>query len=293
MKAKNLNYSVSFGNRLLLFLCITCIGYLIAGCLSWFISLKTGGASVAAMRIMAVFQDIFLFIMPSIVTALLITRLPAEFLCLTKKPKLVTGIIACLILLSAMPALNALISWNESISLPAGLENIEQSMRAAENAAQDSVKLLLNGSNPGSLVVAILVVGVLAGFSEELFFRGTLQRLLLSNRGIKPGLAILISAFIFSFIHFQFYGFFPRFLLGMYFGYLLYITGSLWIPVIVHAFNNSIYIIGTKLATSEGTPTDINSIGVENSWEVIFSILITLVLIRVLIKLNTNQEIGK
>ncbi|MDE6396387.1 MAG: hypothetical protein K2K84_03870, partial [Muribaculaceae bacterium] len=105
VKANNLNYTVTFGKRIFLFLCVTCIGYLFTGLLSWFISLKTGGESVAALRILAVLQDIFLFIMPALVTALLITRRPAEFLCLIKTPRLSVSIIACVALLTAMPAL--------------------------------------------------------------------------------------------------------------------------------------------------------------------------------------------
>ncbi|MDE6395798.1 MAG: CPBP family intramembrane metalloprotease, partial [Muribaculaceae bacterium] len=145
----------------------------------------------------------------------------------------------------------------------------------------------------GSLVVSVLIVGILAGFSEELFFRGALQRLLSSANGIKPIAAIFISAFIFSFIHFQFYGFFPRLILGIYFGYLLYRTGSLWIPAIVHAFNNSLYIIGTRLVETNQTPTDINSIGVGSVWDVSFSIIVTLILLRVLVKITSNRESEK
>ncbi len=293
IKANNLNYTVPFGKRILLFLCITCIGYLLTGGVSWFITLKTGGSSVSAIRILAVLQDIFLFIMPALVTAVLITRRPAEFLCLVEKPRLFISIISCLVLVTAMPALNALIAWNEGISLPSGLEKVEEAMRAAETAAQNSVKFLLSGSSVGSLIVSVLIVGVLAGFSEELFFRGALQRLLTSKNGIKPVAAIFISAFIFSFIHFQFYGFFPRFILGLYFGYLLYLTGSLWVPVIVHAFNNSLYIIGTRLAETYQTPTDINSIGVGNIWDISCSIIVTFILLRVLVKIASNRESAK
>ena len=48
---------------------------------------------------------------------------------------------------------------------------------------------------------------------------------------------------IFSFIHFQFYGFVPRMLLGALLGYLFEWSGSLWIPILAHAFNNGIQVV--------------------------------------------------
>ena len=48
----------------------------------------------------------------------------------------------------------------------------------------------------------------------------------------------LLSSLLFSALHLQFYGFFPRFFLGVFFGYLFYWSGSLMYPVIAHALNN-------------------------------------------------------
>ena len=41
----------------------------------------------------------------------------------------------------------------------------------------------------------------------------------------------------------QFFGFLPRMLLGAYFGYLLYWTRNIWIPVFAHFVNNAIAVI--------------------------------------------------
>lgn len=59
----------------------------------------------------------------------------------------------------------------------------------------------------------------------------------------NPHVAIWIAAFIFSAIHFQFFGFVPRMLLGALFGYLYYWSGNLWIPMLAHFFNNGIQIV--------------------------------------------------
>lgn len=41
----------------------------------------------------------------------------------------------------------------------------------------------------------------------------------------------------------QFYGFLPRILLGAYFGYLLYWSRNIWIPVFAHFVNNAFAVI--------------------------------------------------
>jgi hypothetical protein len=51
--------------------------------------------------------------------------------------------------------------------------------------------------------------------------------------------AIWVSAAIFSFIHMQFYGFFPRLFLGAFFGYLYVWFRTIWVPIAAHFFNNA------------------------------------------------------
>jgi hypothetical protein len=76
--------------------------------------------------------------------------------------------------------------------------------------------------------------------------------------------AIWISAFFFSAIHVQFFGFVPRMLLGALFGYLYYWSGNLWVPMFAHFVNNGfavcmIYlyqkkIVDTNLDSPEAAP---------------------------------------
>ncbi|HAZ23715.1 MAG TPA: CPBP family intramembrane metalloprotease domain-containing protein, partial [Algoriphagus sp.] len=69
------------------------------------------------------------------------------------------------------------------------------------------------------LLTGLLVIGVLAGIGEEMFFRGVLQpKLHLYTGSVHWG--IWLTAIIFSAIHIQFYGFVPRVFLGAIFGYL-------------------------------------------------------------------------
>jgi hypothetical protein len=73
--------------------------------------------------------------------------------------------------------------------------------------------------------------------------------------------AIWITAFIFSTMHFQFYGFIPRLLLGAFFGYLAFWSRSLWLPIFAHTLNNSMVVISTWLIKQNTNAIDVNKIG--------------------------------
>ena len=72
-------------------------------------------------------------------------------------------------------------------------------------------------------VVILLSVAALPGIFEELSFRGVLQPLLIRATG-SAFWGIALTAIVFSAIHFQFYGFLPRVLLGALFGWLAHRT---------------------------------------------------------------------
>jgi hypothetical protein len=40
----------------------------------------------------------------------------------------------------------------------------------------------------------------------------------------------------------QFQGFLPRFILGLFLGYLFYWSGSIWLPIIAHFINNAVVV---------------------------------------------------
>lgn len=86
------------------------------------------------------------------------------------------------------------------------------------------------------------IVSILAGFGEELFFRGVL----LTETGI------IISSFLFSVLHFGFQvKSFPLvallyFFIGCYFAWLCQHTGSLWPAIIAHAFYDFVIIMHLK-----------------------------------------------
>jgi hypothetical protein len=196
----------------------------------------------------AVAQDAFMFIMPALTFSFIVSRTPGIYLRVhgsghsrQEWMRIVVGMIAVFII--GLPFMNFIIEWNEGLKFPDGME---QYLRNMEDAAEKISKFLLAESSISGLIVNILIIGVLAGVSEELFFRASLQRIL-SRKNVYLG--IWLTAFFFSFMHFQFYGFIPRLLLGAFFGYLYYWTRSIWPCVIAHALNNSTAVAVAWLTT--------------------------------------------
>ena len=132
----------------------------------------------------------------------------------------------------------------------------------------------LNSSVP-ALIVNILIIGVGAGVAEEILFRGCFQRLLVTG-GINHHVAIWCVAFIFSAIHFQFFGFVPRMLLGAYFGYLMYWSKSVWIPAIAHTLNNTMVVITAwgQVRLHPDQPLD-TSASLSPTWLIVVSVVLT------------------
>lgn len=260
------NLTLNFKSRLGLFICITLIGLIICSIFSM-VALSIWGENTSAVRISTIIQDLILFIAPAIIISLFITRLPADFLLLRNKVSLTSIILTAFILILSVPMMNFIVHCNESIAFPDSLKGFENIIKSMEQKSQQSIDILLGFKNNPSvinLIMSILIVGLLTGLSEELFFRGALQNLF-HTRPMNIHYAIWITAVIFSAMHFQFYGFVPRVLIGAFFGYLAVWSGSLWLPVFAHALNNSLVVLSTWLLARNSLTIDINKVGTEAS----------------------------
>ncbi|MEB3198821.1 MAG: type II CAAX endopeptidase family protein [Candidatus Sericytochromatia bacterium] len=88
-----------------------------------------------------------------------------------------------------------------------------------------------------SLLGLWLAYALLPAVSEELLYRGLLQSSLLHRWG--PSWGITLTAALFACSHMEAAGILPRMLMGLWFGYLAWRTGSLWASTWAHAWNNT------------------------------------------------------
>lgn len=160
-----------------------------------------------------------------------------------KQPRFfLVAFVMAILAVNFMVAISPIAEWNATFDFPDFMNGFEEWARSSEDRNQRITKTLTGFTEVGDLLLVLLVVAVIPAIGEEVVFRGFMQNELF--RATKnPHVAIWIAAFIFSAIHFQFFGFVPRMLLGALFGYLYYWSGNLWIPMLAHFFNNGIQIV--------------------------------------------------
>jgi len=100
---------------------------------------------------------------------------------------------------------------------------------------------ILVGNRSISSNILLVVVAVIAPFSEEVFFRGFLYSAFKKSWGVN--VALLLSSFLFAIVHLELYSFIPLIIIGWLLAYLFEKTKSLLMPIFLHGVYNLILIL--------------------------------------------------
>ena len=239
-----------------------------------------GSHSTTSLKWLQFMQTIATFLLPSILGAWIWSEdhKPFTWLRLTSTTHWLHYLLAVGIMLCAVPGINLLADLNSRIELPESLGFIEQILKQQEEAAAALTERFLQADNIGVLLINIGLMALLPALAEEVSFRGTLQQILAQGK-LKGQIHIAIwaTAFIFSAIHMQFYGFIPRMLMGAMFGYIFVWTGTLWVPILMHFTNNGLAVLAYYLVgDSEEAKNIADTFGAGDTWWVgVISVLIT------------------
>ena len=165
---------------------------------------------------------------------------PARELGLRRSVSFRNMAIAALVIVCATPLAQELVinrDW-EGFSWMASF--VERA-RALELSAEAKTKAILLLNDPLPLFLNMITFALTPALFEEMFFRGLIQRNLM--RAFSPVVAILITACIFSLLHFMLFGFFARAFLGLILGVIAWKSNSLWPAITAHfVFNLSTVI---------------------------------------------------
>lgn len=204
------------------------------------ISSETPTEKVELMQVVLMFNQLFTFLIPGVVFAVFYYRKNwLKRTLLSRKPSLNSISWGLGLLMLTFVAMQLVYWLNKQIPLP-------DSLKAAEDASQALIEAMMQLDSPLALPTNLFIMAMLPAVGEELIFRGLLQRIMVRlTANVHAG--IWISATLFSLMHWQFEGFFVRQLLGALFGYLLYWSGSLWLPIIVHFIFNGLQIVAQYL----------------------------------------------
>lgn len=192
--------------------------------------------NIISLKIQLILQQAIVFLVPALLLAVIQRQRPSQFYGMKQlKPSLF--FLVLLIMMVSFPLMAGINELNQKMHLPGFLKGLEGWMRKMEDLGAETTKAILKADSVSGLALNLLVIAIVPAICEEFLFRGALQRSLI--RAIKNHhVGIWISAIIFSAIHLQFFGFFPRLFLGAGFGYIYYFTGNLRYTIFAHFLNN-------------------------------------------------------
>lgn len=220
----------------------------------------------------SVAQNVLAFIVPVILLPYFIGRRPGNWLNYKPRGSWVTYVGIVLMMVVSLPLMSCIIDFNASVHLPDSMSELEHTLRAMEEKGSESTQLVLANSTVFQLIISVLIVGILTGIGEEMFFRGGIQNVL-TRFEVRPWVAITIAAAVFSAAHFQFFGFLPRFILGMWFGWLYWRFGSIWPAATAHAFNNAVVVVSSWMIERGTLSAEFEKFGMSGVTPVIISMV--------------------
>ena len=220
--------------------------------------------TIRLLQYFQVIQSFGLFIIPALLAGYFFERSSTRYLSIDKPSRWLFYLITLVLMFAALPFINWMVTVNESMKLPGFLKGMEDWMKAAEEEAAKLTDAFMNMPTFSAFLFNMVMIALLPAIGEEFVFRGLLQRLFREWLG-NIHVAIFISAFLFSAMHMQFYGFFPRMFLGIMFGYLFYWSGSLWVPISAHFINNGAAVIFSWLGQQGVLSGDYENFGATES----------------------------
>ncbi|MEZ5000751.1 MAG: CPBP family intramembrane glutamic endopeptidase [Bacteroidales bacterium] len=187
-------------------------------------------------------SQLSVFLVPGILISWMMAGNITGWLGLKRSPSMLSILMVFVIAISLIPLTSITGAYNAEMDLPQWLDRLEIWMRKEEENAMYLTGHLVYAGSAAGMIINIFTLAVIPAAGEEILFRGVFQQLLKkwSGSGIA---AVIITAILFSTLHLQFYGFVPRFILGVAFGLLFLWSGSVYLPFIAHLVNNMIPVI--------------------------------------------------
>lgn len=196
----------------------------------------------AFARIEQSFASLGVFLFPALLFAFCHDKKCLHYNAADRWPNYLLVNVTLVLSVTVLPLVAALSGWNESIHLPSALSKVESWMLKMESQTMQIQHMMTYQHDYLNLTANLITLALLPAVCEEFLFQGTIQRFF-HKGNMNPHLAIWVTAFIFSAIHLQFFGFIPRLLLGAYLGYLFYWSRSLWLPILAHFLHNALTLL--------------------------------------------------
>lgn len=207
------------------------------------ITIKSTDLQKSAFLWMQGIVSVFGFLVPPLVFAYLSTPRVKSYLGIKTPKNPLHIILAITLMLGAMPILLEIAGLIKNINLGSAND-------AAQNKIEQITEALLDIKSAGQLVQVLLVMAVIPGIGEELFFRGVLLRFGHQRAG-RMVLPIIISSLIFAAVHGTPYNLVSIAIAGALLCLVYYWSGSLVTGMIAHMVYNGSQIYLSYVAKSD------------------------------------------
>jgi len=188
----------------------------------------------------ALFQ-VFSFLVPALVYAYLADPSPRAYLGLVK-PARAIGIASIVVMTFGLLSFTgAIAEWTAQLDLG-------QSSKELDRQREGFINAYLNAGSGWAVLRSILLIALVPAICEELFFRGVILKFAQSMFR-RWWLSIGVSAFLFTLFHASVSEFLPIFIAGVVLGWVYYITGSMWMSILLHLLFNGIQALVGIYAT--------------------------------------------
>jgi uncharacterized protein len=202
----------------------------------------TNPDNIVTLKWIQALSSIVLFLVPALLYAVISFRgRYFYFLGFKNAEKTSMYVLGVGCMLLAFPLVFWLGDINQRIPMPASV--IEMEKQAAKQ-----MEAFLKINSTADIIINVVVIALLPAICEEAFFRGAMQRVII-HLTRRPWAGIIVTAALFSALHFQFQGFLPRMFLGVVLGALYWFSGSLWTSIVAHFITNAVQVLVASYAT--------------------------------------------
>ena len=215
-------------------------------------------------KYLQIINEIGMFIVPVLIFSYFVNHDIKRYLKLGHKPRMFSLFTAVLLMFVSIPLIGWLSTINQAMHLPTWMAGVEKWMRDLQTANDTLSDTFLKDGTKKGLLINMIMIAILPAIGEELLFRGALIKIF-KHWFNNVHVAVVVSSILFSAFHFQFFGFFPRLVLGVILGYLFVYSRNLWVPIVAHFINNAFAVILIFLNTKKIINIDPDNLGNTNN----------------------------
>ena len=194
--------------------------------------------NVQGMRIATMLAQIIFLLIPTVIL-IRIQHGAARPVLPWRVPKATEFVLAAVGVFSLQQVMEGYLFFQDKIPLPESLRPFIEMIR---KMIEETYTMLVQAHSPSELLFVIIVIALTPAICEELLFRGLIQKNMALATNRKTG--FILTGIIFGLYHMNPFLIVPLAGLGILFGFFMYRSETMLIPMAAHFINNLVSVIG-------------------------------------------------